>query len=195
MIQFKSIARHKWRIVLVLFGLLGAGVGFCWWFPNRVLLVDSGSVQADVIVVLGGGVTERPRRAAELFAAHEAPLVICSGAGDCESNQRLLVRLGVPSAALRGENKSANTSENARFTIALLRKLRARKVILVTSWYHSRRALNAFEHYAPEIQFYSRPSHFALGRSEWKSSGIKRFIYEEYAKNLGYWFRYGICPL
>jgi len=166
-----------------------------WLFPNQVLTVDSGPGQADVMVVLGGGVTERPRRAAELFQSGEAPLVICSGLGDCESNQRLLVQGGVPSGAIRLECESKNTSENARFTIKLLRKLGVKKVIIVTSWYHSRRALHCFEHYAPDLTFYSRPSYFATARVDWKPQGIEHYVRTEYLKNVGYLFRYGVNPL
>ncbi len=163
-------------------------------FPRQVLTVDSGPVQADVMVVLGGGVTDRPRYAAELFAAGEAPLVICSGEGDCESNRRLLVQGGVPLAAIQVECKSENTSENARFTIERLRKLGAKRIIIVTSWYHSRRALNCFEHYAPDLTFYSRPSYFAVARKDWQPQGIENYVRREYLKNLGYWVRYGVSP-
>jgi uncharacterized SAM-binding protein YcdF (DUF218 family) len=179
-------------------GLLAVLVGVAallWFFPQQVLTVDSGPVSADVIVVLGGGSTERPRRAAELFQAGEAPRVLCSGLGDCESNQRLLANAGVPRPVIQLECKSRNTSENARFTIELLRKQGVKRVIIVTSWYHSRRALNCFEHYAPDLTFYSRPSYFAAARADWKPKGIEGYVRMEYAKNLGYLFRYGVNPL
>jgi uncharacterized SAM-binding protein YcdF (DUF218 family) len=187
---------RRWRrVVITSFALLMLLAGVLWWFPQQVLTVDSGPVQAEALVVLGGGVTERPRRAAELFQAGEAPLVICSGLGDCNSNRRLLAQNGVPATAIQVECNSRNTSENARFTIALLRKQGVKSAILVTSWYHSRRALNCFEHYAPEIKFYSRPSHFAADRADWKPKGIEGYIRWEYAKNLGYLVRYGVWPL
>jgi uncharacterized SAM-binding protein YcdF (DUF218 family) len=70
-----------------------------------------------------------------------------------------------------------------------------RRVIIVTSWYHSRRALACFEHYAPDITFYSRPSYFAYPRVEWRLKGIGGPIKSEYVKLLGYWVCYGVCPL
>lgn len=140
------------------------------------------------------GVYERPGRAAELFRQHAAPHVIVTGAGDCEINRRLLVRGGVPPAAIVVESKSNTTRENALFTIPLLRRQGARRVILVTSWYHSRRALKCFRHYAPEIQFYSRPAYYAFARSEWRPQGIRRYIRAEYAKLTGYWLDYGVSP-
>jgi uncharacterized SAM-binding protein YcdF (DUF218 family) len=184
-------ARRLILLPLALGGLLALGL---WWFPRQLLTVDSGPVQAEVLVVLGGGSTERPRRAAELFHAGEAPRVLCSGEGDCRSNQRILVNAGVPRAVIELECDSENTSENAQRTIALLRQQGVQRVIIVTSWYHSRRALNCFQHYAPELTFYSRPSHFAPTRAEWKAAGMENYVYLEYAKNLGYLFRHGVWP-
>jgi len=67
-------------------------------------------------------------------------------------------------------------------------------VILVTSWYHSRRVLASFEHYAPEIQFYSRPSYFAFARADWPHKKVEHRVYLEYPKLAGYWLRYGVRP-
>jgi len=187
--------RRILKVLLALCGLLLLTAGALWFFPQQVLTVDSGPVNADVIVVLGGGSTERPQRAAELFKAGEAPVVICSGLGDCESNRRVLVQGGVPRPVIQLECDSRNTSENARLSIPLLRQLGARRVIIVTTWYHSRRALNCFEHYAPDLTFYSRPSYFAAARADWKPQGVAGYVRLEYLKNLGYLVRYGVWPL
>jgi uncharacterized SAM-binding protein YcdF (DUF218 family) len=186
--------RRLLLVALIIFGLLLLTAFALWAFPQQILTVDSGPVKADVLVVLGGGSTERPRRAAELFHAGEAPRLLCSGEGDCRSNQRILINAGVPRAVIELECDSLNTSENAQRTIALLRKQGAKRVIIVTSWYHSRRALNCFERYAPEMEFYSRPSYFAVARNDWKPMGIEGYVWMEYAKNLGYIFRHGVWP-
>ena len=163
-------------------------------FPQWFLCVDSGPVKADVIVVLGGGSHERPERAAELFAQRAAPRVLVSGSGDGGINRHLLLAAGVPANVIELETQSRTTKENAQFTIQLLRKQNARRVILVTSWYHSRRALACFRHFAPEIKFYSRPSYFAYARADWPPYRIGHRVRLEYAKLLGYWIRYGACP-
>jgi uncharacterized SAM-binding protein YcdF (DUF218 family) len=148
------------KILPALFlGLLLTGAT-CFFFPQQVLTEDSGAVKAEAMVVLGGGSLERPERAAELFKAGEAPLIICSGIGDAESNAGCLTNAGVSVAAILLEPKSHTTQENAKFSIAMLRALGLHRVIIVTTWYHSRRALMCFEHYAPDITFYSRPSYF-----------------------------------
>jgi uncharacterized SAM-binding protein YcdF (DUF218 family) len=167
-----------------------------YFFPQKFLCVDSGPVTADVIVVLGGGfgLHERPERAAELLKAGAAPRIIVSGLGDDQINRRILLAAGVPANLIQVESKSRTTSENARFTIKLLREQKVQRVIIVTSWYHSRRALHTFEHYAPDLKFYSRPSYFASTRADWERKNISRHIYLEYVKLPGYWVRYGVWP-
>jgi uncharacterized SAM-binding protein YcdF (DUF218 family) len=182
------------RTALGLLVLLLLLVVAAFFSPQPFLCVDSGPVKADVIVVLGGGSHERPERAAELFKEHAAPRIIISGLGDYEINRRRLIAAGVPPNAIELETQSRTTRENAQFTDTLLREQKERGVILVTSWYHSRRALACFRHYAPEIKFYSRPSYFASARADWSHHRIGSRIRLEYVKLLGYWVRYGVCP-
>jgi len=187
---------RKWffKMALILAGLVLLLAGAALIFPQPFLCVDSGPVKADVIVVLGGGSHERPERAAELFKEQTAPCIIVSGLGDAEANRRRLMEAGVPAKAIELENRSKTTKENAQFTIQLLREQKQQRVILVTSWYHSRRALACFRHYAPEVQFYSRPSYFAYDRPDWSNHRIGGRIRLEFAKLVGYWVRYGVCP-
>jgi uncharacterized SAM-binding protein YcdF (DUF218 family) len=186
---------------------LRAGVGFlavglmlgvlAHFFPHQILKVDSGPTRAGALVVLGGDSTERAERAVELFRAGEAELVICSGYGDDAENKARLVNSAVPAADVLLESKSRTTRENAEFTIAMLRERHIQSAIIVTSWYHSRRALACFEHYAPDIKFYSRPSYFGyvLKPPSAESRAQEHYVKAEYVKLLGYWVRYGICPL
>jgi uncharacterized SAM-binding protein YcdF (DUF218 family) len=166
-----------------------------FFFPQQVLTVDSGPEKADVMVVLGGGLHERPERAAELFKQGAASKILVSGFGDCDINERLLEKNGVPDAGIILECKSRTTRENAEFSIAMLRARHVKSAIIVTSWYHSRRALHCFEHYAPDIKFYSRPSYFAYPRGQWRPKGISGYVNAEYVKLLGYWVCYGVCPV
>jgi len=187
--------KHKWilRIALALGILFSALVVAAIFFPQKFLCVDSGPVKADAIIALGGGSHERPERAAELFKETAAPRIIVSGFGDDEISRKILIETGVPVNAIQVEGKSRTTKENAEFTIKSLREQKLKSAIIVTSWYHSRRALKTFEHFAPEIKFYSRPSYFAFSRADWTRILAKR-IYLEYAKLPDYWIRYGVCP-
>ncbi len=217
--------RHRILKTLVAAGLLLVLLAACLWlFPQQVLTVDSGPGKADVLVVLGGK-PDRPIRAAELFKAGEAPKVLVTGFGDDVSNEHTLERDGVPKTDIVLESKSRTTRQNAEFSIPLLRQMGAKRVIIVTSWYHSRRALACFEHYAPDIQFYSRPSYFGYVGEAQSAKGIaqsvgntnvsvsvfqlsafkaqqkaewkqvRHYANSEYVKLLGYWVRYGVFPL
>jgi uncharacterized SAM-binding protein YcdF (DUF218 family) len=187
----------KWvirlSVALLAAVLLLALVAFI--FPQEILCVDSGDVHADVIVLLGGGAGERPNRVAELYRAGVAKTILVSGAGDTDDNRRLLVHRGVPASAIQMERDSKTTKENAVFSMPLLDNLGAKRVIIVTSWYHSRRALRCFQHYGPDIQFFSRPSYYAYHRNEWSNERTARRIRAEYTKMFWYCIRFGVWPV
>ena len=190
-----SARKRRGLWVLALLGLFVAAGMVGLVFPQQVLCVDSGDVHADALVVLGGGMGERATRAAELFRQGAAPKVIVSGNGDCIFNFQLLTNAGVPASAIQLECRSRTTRENAEFSVSLLRADGVRRAIVVTSWYHCRRALSCFRHYAPEIEFYSRPSYSDYPRSAQSRVDFWRDVRAEYLKIPGYWLRYGICPL
>ena len=197
-IQPAKLSRWKrrllWFSAAAVAALLAAALT-CYFCPQQVLTVDSGPVKADVLVVLGGGGTERPARAAELFKQGDAPKILVSGNGDCEWIEQFLKMDGVTNAAITLESQSRTTRKNAELSIPLLRQMGAHRVIIVTSWFHSRRALACFEHYAPDIQFYSRPSYLDYSEAKWNQKGISGNLKSEYVKLLGYWVCYGVCPL
>jgi uncharacterized SAM-binding protein YcdF (DUF218 family) len=179
----------KWPALVAL--LLG---GAAWFYPEKFLTVDSGPVTADVIVVLGGGSHERPLLAAKLFRQHAAARVLVTGAGDDEINRQLLIAHGVPARAIEIENKSTTTRENAEFAGKILRAEKIRSAILVTSWYHARRAEKTFAHFVPAVKFYSRPSYFGFDRDDWKKDNVNKRMRLEFLKLPGYWICYGVNP-
>jgi uncharacterized SAM-binding protein YcdF (DUF218 family) len=186
----------KWILRTVIGGLLLATLAglAVYYYPEKFICVDSGLVTGDVIVVLGGGLRERPVRAAELFKQHAAPRIIITGFGDDEINRQILLQNGVPASVIEVENKSQSTRDNAEFTIKRLRAEHVQRAILVTSWYHSRRALKTFEHYAPDLTFYSRPSYYAFDWKDWSEHGNARRMRMEFLKLPGYWLWYGVNP-
>jgi uncharacterized SAM-binding protein YcdF (DUF218 family) len=123
---------------------------------------------AGAIVVLGGTLAPGvpPRRGAELvdssdrilhaarlFRAGKAPLVVPSGGrlpwsvaerSEAAEIADLLVEWGVPRSAIVEEGKARTTSENAVELVKLLRARGVRRVLLVTSSLHMRRALASF---------------------------------------------------
>jgi uncharacterized SAM-binding protein YcdF (DUF218 family) len=188
------VKKLMFKAVPGFFLLLVLLIAAAWFFPQDILTMDSGTVNADVIIVLGGGSHERPLRAAELFKEKAAPRIIVTGEGDDEINRQLLLRAGVPADAIQIERKSQTTRENAEYSIQLLRAEKVHSAILVTSWYHSRRALKTFQHFAPDLKFYSRPAYFAFDRGDWKKLGVYKRMRLEFLKLPGYWIRYGVNP-
>jgi uncharacterized SAM-binding protein YcdF (DUF218 family) len=179
----------KWPACCLL--LLGVAA---WFYPEKFLTVDSGPVSADVIVVIGGGQHERPLLAAKLFQQHAAARVLITGAGDDQINRQLLIANGVPARAIEVENKSTTTRENAVFAGKRFRAEKIHSAILVTSWYHARRAEKTFEHFVPEVKFYSRPAYFGFDRDDWARCHISKRMRLEFLKLPGYWLRYGVNP-
>jgi uncharacterized SAM-binding protein YcdF (DUF218 family) len=151
--------------------------------------------RADAIVVLGGDVVHRPARALELYQQGAAPVIVISGNGDCQEVRVFLAGNGVPATAIQLECGSRTTRENALLTVPLLRARRCRRVMIVTSWFHSRRALNCFRHDAPEIEFVSAPTTVDLPKSHWPNKYQRGRVVSEYLKLLYYWPRYGVWPL
>lgn len=182
------------RILLTLSWIVVTLGAAAFLFPQQVLTVDSGEVNADELVVLGGG-DGRAERAAELFGQGAAPGILVTGSGDCAFNMQVLEKKGVPASVITPEPKSLTTLENAEFSIPLLRKMGAKRVILVTSWFHSRRALACFEHFAPDIKFYSRPAYVDFQPTKSNREGYSEHVNFEYVKLLGYWISHGVCPL
>ena len=124
------------------------------------------AVQA--LVVLGGAMrapspafplpdlhqaADRVWHAARIYHAGKAPLLVLSGGAahtpgalpEAQAMQLFLRDLGVPSAAMLLESRSANTRENAEMTAALLKSRGISRVLLVTSALHMARARAQFE--------------------------------------------------
>ena len=181
------------RIALAVFFIVITLAAAACMFPRESLTIDSGEVQGDVLVVLGGG-DGRAERAAELYRQGVASHVLVTGYGDCASNIQRLEQNGVPASVITPEPNALSTLENAQLSVPLLRKMGAHRVIIVTSWFHSRRALACFRHIAPDLVFFSRPSYLEYQPKVPTRAGFSDHVNIEYLKILDYWFAHGICP-
>ena len=131
----------------------------------------------DAIVVLGGGVgsctnlssyaqlynaADRVYFAGLLWKAGKAPVVVPSGSNTKDSDMKFLLDLGVPESAIKVENDSKNTEENARFVEELLGSTaeNRKKVLLVTSAWHMRRGELMMRKYAPNTDVIAAPCDF-----------------------------------
>ncbi|MDB6030285.1 MAG: hypothetical protein JWM16_623 [Verrucomicrobiales bacterium] len=183
---FKSACRHQliWATGSAAVLLLGLLI-----FAKPLLCLQRGAARGEVIIVLGGESVLRAEKALELFNAGASKAIIVSGDGHKGDIETYLLLNGVPASAISLEPNSQNTKENAEFTCAILKSNDVKSAIIVTSWFHSRRSLACFEHFAPSIRFSSLPTmkHEPL-RSEWSR------VFKEYLKIVWYVFRYQIPP-
>lgn len=124
--------------------VLGLGVGAGWGIWGRELTPEARAVPwvPDAIVLLGGGdkarVEEGVRRAAEF---PEAPVIIT---GDASWMRQQIGNRIQPESRIVMEREAANTWEDAKKSAPILDRLGAEKVLLVTNWFHARRALGTF---------------------------------------------------
>jgi uncharacterized SAM-binding protein YcdF (DUF218 family) len=147
----------------------------------------TGLRELDAIVVLGhrpplqgtelqSETRARTERGIALFREGRAPRLLFSG-GESTPNvveadvmAAYAARQGVPEAALLREGASRDTIENARLSVALLRRMlgatRRPSVLLVTSDYHVERAARLFRCAGAEVELVSVP--LALSRKERK---------------------------
>ena len=135
----------------VLFGLVAM------FFSEPVLTLQDDGGRADVIVVPGGDGPPRAAEAAHLWKEGRSPVILVTGDGDCLSNKRIMVRKGVTPSAIFVECQSGSTWQNARFSAPLMREIQARSALIVTNWYHSRRAIASFRAACPQMRFISSP--------------------------------------
>jgi len=114
---------------------------------------NNGCQSADAIVAVSGGdTTARTDEAIRLYKQKWAPLIIFSGAAqdssgpsNAQAMRSRALRQGVPDTAIEVEEFSRNTSENAANTARVIAELDLKRIILVTSAYHQRRASLEFK--------------------------------------------------
>lgn len=134
------------------------------WHPllraaARFWVVQDRVEPADVIIVIGDDdfTADRAKEAAELFRAGWAPQIVASGrmlrpyASVADFIARDLQSQGVPTSAIqRFSHKADNTSEEAEGLRVLAEQKGWRRILLVTSNYHTRRARYIFRKVFPE---------------------------------------------
>lgn len=157
--QDKSKLR-RWKLILT----VGVAVVVILPLLSRWLLrVEQPVTQPmDAIMVLGGDPGDRAPHAAELYNKGIAPLVIVTGDGGGLAHALKLA--GVPSSAIIQEADSRTTWENARNVAPILEERGIVKVVLVTSWWHTRRALACFQTVIPAVSF--RSAHEAVRKND-----------------------------
>ncbi len=167
---------------------------------GNYLICSQAPQPADLILVLAGDFYgPRVLKAAELASQGYAPRVVISGApyrAQAEDQARPEGEFAIAFLAKQGYRTDSIESfgHHARSTIeeaiALrpeLERRRVKRVILVTSAFHSRRALIVFQLVCSRIDFVSVPasdSHYHADRW-WADASSRRLFFSEWSKIVG----------
>lgn len=128
-------------------------------FVAETWVVEDPLEKSDALIVLSDDnfYADRATRAAELFREGNAPLVVASGrrlrpnAGIAELMEHDLVERGVPrDRILRFPQDGDNTKEEAEALVKFVKTKKWRRIIVVTSNYHTRRARYIFRRVFPQ---------------------------------------------
>lgn len=173
-------------------------------FAGEEWVVEDAIERADAIAVLSDDnfYADRATRAAELFREGNAPLVVASGrrlrpnAGIAELMEHDLAERGVPrERILRFPHDGDNTREEAEALVKLAEQRRWRRMIVVTSNYHSRRARYIFRRVFPswcDVRVASaRDADFDPAHWYEKRKSIKQFTRELAGMGIAIWELWG----
>lgn len=205
----------RWRGLLIAVGILAAVAASVAWQRaqlltalGRFLVVADPLHAADAIVVLSGSIPDRVLEAVDLYQAGYAPRIVLTREGrppgyDAllarggslperhEENRRIALELGVPAEAVEVPERRANsTLAEAQALVAFLRERGFRRILLVTSRSHARRARAVFSAIAagqPEV--WVVPSRYDPFRPQdwWQNRALARRLVTEYGKLLTWW--------
>jgi len=154
----KPRRRLTWAISLLCLGGASILVLRLCWAPllcgiARAWVVDEPAMKADAIVVLGGGLAQRPFTAARLYHEEVAPRilymdtkpnpVVALGLAlpEKELTRRILLANNVPQSAMESiGNGVANTYDESCAVRAWANRTGAKSIVIVTDLFHTRRA-------------------------------------------------------
>ena len=178
---------RKARISVVLAVLLLALLAV----SGRFLLVDQPR-ESDVILVLAGETDHRPARALELLNQGYAPRLILDVEAqskifqwnESDLAQKYAEGLGRAQSITICRIDGLSTREEAISAARCLRQVGGKNVLLVTSDYHTRRALSIFKREVPDRNFSVAAAFDA------REFGVKWWQHREWAKvNFYEWLR------
>jgi uncharacterized SAM-binding protein YcdF (DUF218 family) len=160
---------------------------------TRFIFVEDEPREADIIFIPGGSFPELPEKAAELYRAGYAPLLLPSGGfsiktgsfpgsksradiynGDyqteCDFYTDVLIKNGVPASAIIREDKSTYTKQNALFSrnVADENRLTVKRAIICCKNFHARRCLMYYQFAFPNTELLVVPAEVrGINRHNW----------------------------
>ena len=197
--------------------LLAGGVAFVFvyvllfqtsvpWILASPLRLTAEPGAADAIVVLaggvgesgqaGGGYQERVKMAADLYQGGFAPrMVFESGYSftfrEAEIMRDLALSLDVPDSAILLETTGANTYDQVTQVHSILRKHDWRRILLVSSPYHMRRAVLVWRKQAPEVEVVPTPVPQSQFYTHERGASVEQLmgLAQEFAALVWYWWK------
>jgi uncharacterized SAM-binding protein YcdF (DUF218 family)/glycosyltransferase involved in cell wall biosynthesis len=176
-----------------------------WWLAAP-LQEERPAAAADAIVVFaggvgesgqaGGGYQERVKRAIDLYRAGYARSIVFSSGfvwafQEAEIMSALAVENGVPGDAIVLEKRATNTHENVLYSAEILAAHGWRRILLVSSPYHMRRALLTWRRAAPLIEVIPEPVERSLFYAHSNGPTLEQIegLAHEYAAIAAYWLK------
>jgi uncharacterized SAM-binding protein YcdF (DUF218 family) len=164
---------------------------------GRFLVKAGPPEKADIIVVLAGdGFGHRVLKAGELVKQGYAPKVLVDGPdGDyglyeCDLAIPFAVKAGYPeSYFIHFEITSHSTEQEAHMVAERLRCMGVKRVIVVTSDFHTRRSGKIFHRVAPDLEVFmvAAPDENFAPESWWRNREARKTFLLEWTKTIAEW--------
>jgi uncharacterized SAM-binding protein YcdF (DUF218 family) len=194
-----SIFRYRVPGAVLILVLLAVGFHERLFAALGSYLVKSDApAKADVVFVLAGdSYGNRVLKGAELVREGYAPKVMVSGpAGyyglhECELAIPFAVKAGYPeSYFLHFEHEAHSTKEESDFAMAEFHKRGYKKVLVVTSDFHTRRSARVFRAAAKGIDVIvvAAPDQYFTPGNWWNNREGRKTFLVEWEKTVAYWF-------
>lgn len=117
-----------------------------------------------IVAISGGDTTARANQAIELYKNGWSNILIFSGAAQDKTGpsnaavmKQIAIQAGVPASSIYIDENSETTQQNASKTQAIFNELGVKKIILVTSGYHQRRASLEFNKLTSGVTILNHP--------------------------------------
>jgi hypothetical protein len=163
---------------------------------GRSLVIDDPQ-RSDVILVLAGETDRRPSRGLELFSRGYAPKLLLDVPASAKIyGLSMLDIAGVYLGRLPQRDSASvcpifglSTKTETQDANQCLKRAGARSVLLVTSDYHTRRALSIFQHELPQYHFSVAAAYDPqqFGASWWKHRQWAKLNFDEWIRTL-WWY-------
>ncbi len=165
----------------------------------RYLVVDA-PAKSDAIVVLAGETKARPERGLELLRQGMAPRMFLDAEVGGQIYDETLTDIAqkyissqpdanrISLCEIESHSTFGETAAVARCLQSSRLQIKAQRVLLVTSDYHTRRALSIFEHRLPQYQWSVAAAHdpATFGDQWWKHREWAKTTLDEWMK-LAWW--------